>query len=191
VDSRRCDQAACADGHDDRRDRYRAAEATGRQLFTPGGLSIDPVVLVKQLGYAVEGCLWLRDCWRALIDVLESGRGWRLEEMRRFVLLMGKEPLAAIDKPAQNEVFLEFDRLTDEGGRAFSEACREAALREGDVSAEGMQWRAVADSTPRDRDGAIELLTSITSGRSTGRKSTPRISRRSSTCRTTLTWRGS
>jgi hypothetical protein len=114
-------------------------EETGRQLFAEGELPVDPILLVKRLGRTAEGCLWLRDRWLELLERLEAGREWRLEEMLRFVRLMGKEPQAAIDNPALNEIFLAFDWLTAGGGRAFWEACREEAVREGNLFAQWMR----------------------------------------------------
>ena len=86
----------------------------------------------------------MRDRWEELLDLIQSGHDWRPEDMLKFVRLMGKEPIEAIDDYGLNAVFLAWDMLGQGEGRAFWERSREEAIAQGDRFAQWMKWREIA-----------------------------------------------
>jgi len=141
-------------------DTTEAVRVLGRRLLQPAGSEGDSVVVVAELMETAEGCNWLRKRWGEIQGRIDTGQPWASAGLSKFVRLLGKEPIEAVNDPQLNGVFLAWDMIEPGSGCAFWEACRERAVREGSWLAECMTWREIT-SGPRDRAHAVAILTAI------------------------------
>lgn len=82
-----------------------AACELGQRLLRPEGLDDEPCVLVAELEESAEGCRWLRDRWVEIGQRLAAGRPWLPADQLKFVRLLGKHPIEAINDPELNAIF--------------------------------------------------------------------------------------
>jgi hypothetical protein len=80
-----------------------------------------PKKLVICLESTLEGCIWLRQNWRELRDLLDTASVIQSHEKFTMIRLMGKQPINAISSPDVARVFLACHVLSPQFSYAFQE----------------------------------------------------------------------
>ena len=81
----------------------------------------DPAVFVAGLEETLEGCRWLLARWHDLRAMLESDAQWSQADVYRFVRLLGKHGIEAVNDRELNALFLAWDVLWEGSGKILWE----------------------------------------------------------------------
>jgi hypothetical protein len=113
-----------------------------------------PPLFLRRLEQSAVGCRWLLDRWHEFDHLLEGNPIWNQADQFRFVRLLGKQPLAALNDPALNAIFLAWETLQPGWGRDFWHVSKELTAAADPAYSCTMVWREIA---PRPADGAAAL----------------------------------
>ncbi|WP_165064606.1 hypothetical protein [Paludisphaera rhizosphaerae] len=144
--------------------RAEGVDALGRRLLLTVG---EPAGIVAELEGSPEGVRWLLGRWGEAVALLDSGEAWGDPDNHRFVRLLGKRPMDAVDDPALNAIFLAWEVLDEGGGGEFWERVHAFSMRR-DPSSGGAferdrRWRELAPR-PADEDEARARLRAVVEG---------------------------
>ena len=93
----------------------------GKRLLPDSGpdWADNPSAFVARLEESPEGAQWLLDRWIEMRCLLISDENWTFLDQFKFVRLLGKQPINAIDDPELNEIFLAWETIEDQWGTRF------------------------------------------------------------------------
>lgn len=94
------------------------------------GWDDDPWAFVAALEDTPEGTQWMLDRWEELESLIESGADWTLRDQFKFIRLLGKHPVDAVDNPELNAIIQAWEAIEADWGVDF--------------------WRKMKDATPID-----------------------------------------
>ncbi|APW59860.1 hypothetical protein [Paludisphaera borealis] len=142
----------------------------GRKLFYMAGKRLlpisgpawtdDPSAFVARLEETPEGAQWLLDRWVEMRCLIISNENWTFLDQFRFVRLLGKQPLAAIDDPELNEIFLAWETIEDHWGTRFWLQMQELTPYEDPAFSAWRVWREIVPR-PESAEAGVEFLRSI------------------------------
>jgi hypothetical protein len=89
-----------------------------------------------------------------------SDEGWTFLDQFRFVRLLGKQPLNAIDDPELNEIFLAWETIEVEWGTRFWHTMREMTPYEDPAFSAWRMWREIVPR-PDSPEAAVAVLRGI------------------------------
>ena len=155
------------------RSRARRTEkvcALGRKLFYMAGKRLlpdsgpawsdDPSAFVARLEESPEGARWLLDRWVEIRCLLISDENWTFLDQFKFVRLLGKQPINAIDDPELNEVFLAWETIEEHWGVRFWLQMQELTPYEDPAFSAWRVWREIVPR-PESPEAAVAFLLSI------------------------------
>ena len=134
----------------------RAAEVAGlaRKLLymcgkraTPGSgpaWDDDPAVFAAALERSPEGTRWLIERWTEIRLLIDSGAAWTFADQFRFIRLLGKRPIDAVDDPELNAIVLAWEAIEENWGVAFWNKMRDATPSDDPAFSAWRVWRALA-----------------------------------------------
>jgi hypothetical protein len=153
-----------------RAERLEAVCEYGRKLFYMAGKRLlpdsgpewtdDPSAFLAHLEETVEGARWLLDRWVEMRCLIISDEGWTFLDQFRFVRLLGKQPLNAIDDPELNEIFLAWETIEVEWGTRFWHTMREMTPYEDPAFSAWRMWREIVPR-PDSPEAAVAVLRGI------------------------------
>ncbi|MDR3622039.1 MAG: hypothetical protein P4L85_22005 [Paludisphaera borealis] len=142
----------------------------GRKLFYMAGKRLlpisgpawsdDPSAFVARLEESPEGVQWLLDRWVEMRCLIISNENWTFLDQFKFVRLLGKQPLAAIDDPELNEIFLAWETIEDQWGTRFWLQMQEMTPYEDPAFSAWRVWREIVPR-PETPEAAVAFLLSI------------------------------
>jgi hypothetical protein len=142
----------------------------GRKLFYMAGKRLlpnsgpawsdDPSAFVARLEESPEGARWLLDRWVEMRCLIISNENWTFLDQFRFVRLLGKQPLAAIDDPELNEIFLAWETIEDLWGTRFWHQMQELTPYEDPAFSAWRVWREIVPR-PKSPEAGIAFLRGI------------------------------
>ncbi|APW60703.1 hypothetical protein [Paludisphaera borealis] len=142
----------------------------GRKLFYMAGKRLlptsgpawadDPSAFVARLEETPEGAQWLLDRWVEMRCLIISNENWTFLDQFKFVRLLGKQPLAAIDDPELNEIFLAWETIEEEWGTRFWHQMQEMTPYEDPAFSAWRVWREIVPR-PESAEAGVEFLRSI------------------------------
>jgi hypothetical protein len=135
---------------------------TGKRLLSDSGpeWTDDPSAFLAHLEETVEGARWLLDRWVEMRCLIISDEGWTFLDQFRFVRLLGKQPLNAIDDPELNEIFLAWETIEDEWGTRFWHTMREMTPYEDPAFSAWRMWREIVPR-PDSPEAAVAVLRGV------------------------------
>ncbi|MDR3619115.1 MAG: hypothetical protein P4L85_07170 [Paludisphaera borealis] len=89
-----------------------------------------------------------------------SNEDWTFLDQFKFVRLLGKQPLAAIDDPELNEIFLAWETIEEKWGTRFWLQMQEMTPYEDPAFSAWRVWREIVPR-PESPEAAVEFLRSI------------------------------
>ena len=89
-----------------------------------------------------------------------SDEGWTFLDQFRFVRLLGKQPLNAIDDPELNEIFLAWETIEHEWGTRFWHMMREMTPYEDPAFSAWRMWREIVPR-PDSPEAAVAVLRGV------------------------------
>ena len=153
-----------------RAERLETVCEYGRKLFYMAGKRLlpdsgpewsdDPSAFLAHLEETVEGARWLLDRWVEMRCLIISDEGWTFLDQFRFVRLLGKQPLNAIDDPELNEIFLAWETIEDEWGTRFWHTMREMTPYEDPAFSAWRMWREIVPR-PESPEAAVAVLRGV------------------------------
>jgi hypothetical protein len=142
----------------------------GRKLFYMAGKRLlpisgpawndDPSAFVAGLEESPEGARWLLDRWVEMRCLLISNEDWTFLDQFKFVRLLGKQPLAAIDDPELNEIFLSWETMEELWGTRFWLQMQELTPYEDPAFSAWRVWREIVPR-PESPEAAAAFLLGI------------------------------
>jgi hypothetical protein len=134
----------------------------GKRLLPDSGpeWSDDPSAFLAHLEETVEGARWLLDRWVEMRCLIISDEGWTFLDQFRFVRLLGKQPLNAIDDPELNEIFLAWETIEHEWGTRFWHTMREMTPYEDPAFSAWRMWREIVPR-PESPEAAVAVLRGV------------------------------
>jgi len=134
----------------------------GKRLLPGSGpeWADDPSAFVAHLEETVEGTRWLLDRWVELRCLIISDENWTFLDQFRFVRLLGKQPLAAIDDPELNEIFLAWETIEVKWGTRFWHQMQEMTPYEDPAFSAWRVWREIVPR-PDGHDAAVAVLRGV------------------------------
>jgi hypothetical protein len=142
----------------------------GRKLFYMAGKRLlpgsgpawadDPSAFVARLEETPEGARWLLDRWIEMRCLIISNENWTFLDQFRFVRLLGKQPLAAIDDPELNEIFLAWETIEEKWGTRFWFQMQDLTPYEDPAFSAWRVWREIVPR-PESPEAAVAHLRSI------------------------------
>ena len=96
---------------------------------------------------------WLLDRWVEMRCLLISDENWTFLDQFKFVRLLGKQPINAIDDPELNEIFLAWETIEDQWGTRFWLQMQELTPYEDPAFSAWRVWREIVPrpEIPRGR----------------------------------------
>jgi hypothetical protein len=89
-----------------------------------------------------------------------SDEGWTFLDQFRFVRLLGKQPLAAIDDPELNEIFLSWETIEEEWGTRFWLHMQKLTPYEDPAFSAWRMWREIVPR-PDSPEAAVAVLRGV------------------------------
>jgi len=134
----------------------------GKRLLPGSGpeWADDPSAFVAHLEESVEGTRWLLDRWVEMRCLIISDENWTFLDQFRFVRLLGKQPLAAIDDPELNEIFLAWETIEEKWGTRFWHQMQEMTPYEDPAFSAWRVWREIVPR-PDGHDAAVAVLRGV------------------------------
>jgi len=134
----------------------------GKRLLPGSGpeWADDPSAFVAHLEETVEGTQWLLDRWIEMRCLIISDENWTFLDQFRFVRLLGKQPLAAIDDPELNEIFLAWETIEVKWGTRFWHQMQEMTPYEDPAFSAWRVWREIVPR-PESHDAAVAVLRGV------------------------------
>ncbi|APW60238.1 hypothetical protein [Paludisphaera borealis] len=142
----------------------------GRKLFYMAGKRLlpisgpawsdDPSAFVARLEESPEGVRWLLDRWVEMRCLIISNEDWTFLDQFKFVRLLGKQPLAAIDDPELNEIFLAWETIEEKWGTRFWLQMQELTPYEDPAFSAWRVWREIVPR-PESPEAGVAFLRSI------------------------------
>jgi len=134
----------------------------GKRLLPGSGpeWADDPSAFVAHLEETVEGTRWLLDRWVEMRCLIISDENWTFLDQFRFVRLLGKQPLAAIDDPELNEIFLAWETIEEKWGTRFWHQMQEMTPYEDPAFSAWRVWREIVPR-PDGHDAAVAVLRGV------------------------------
>jgi len=134
----------------------------GKRLLPGSGpeWADDPSAFVAHLEESVEGARWLLDRWIEMRCLIISDENWTFLDQFRFVRLLGKQPLAAIDDPELNEIFLAWETIEEKWGTRFWHQMQEMTPYEDPAFSAWRVWREIVPR-PEGHDAAVAVLRGV------------------------------
>jgi hypothetical protein len=142
----------------------------GRKLFYMAGKRLlpgsgpewddDPAVFVAHLEESVEGVRWMLDRWVEIRCLIISDEGWGFLDQFKFVRLLGKQPINAIDDPELNEIFLAWETIEAEWGTRFWLRMQELTPYEDPAFSAWRMWREIVPR-PESHEAAVAVLRGV------------------------------
>ncbi|APW58998.1 hypothetical protein [Paludisphaera borealis] len=142
----------------------------GRKLFYMAGKRLlpisgpawtdDPSAFVARLEESPEGAQWLLDRWVEMRCLIISNENWTFLDQFRFVRLLGKQPLAAIDDPELNEIFLAWETIEEKWGTRFWLQMQEMTPYEDPAFSAWRVWREIVPR-PESPEAGVAFLRGI------------------------------
>ncbi|MDR3619843.1 MAG: hypothetical protein P4L85_10880, partial [Paludisphaera borealis] len=142
----------------------------GRKLFYMAGKRLlpisgpdwtdDPSAFVARLEESPEGVRWLLDRWVEMRCLIISNEDWTFLDQFKFVRLLGKQPLAAIDDPELNEIFLAWETIEEKWGTRFWLQMQEMTPYEDPAFSAWRVWREIVPR-PESPEAGVAFLRSI------------------------------
>jgi len=132
---------------------------TGQRLLSMPGpdWSDNPSAFVARLEESPEGARWLLDRWVEIRCLLLSGRSWTAFDQFKFVRLLGKHPVNAVDDPELNEIFLAWETLEAGWGVKFWKRAHDEAPRQDPAFGGLRAWRELVPR-PEGSEAAVTVL---------------------------------
>ena len=120
----------------------------------------DPAVFVAGLEDTLEGCRWLIARWHDLRALLERNAQWSQADVYRFVRLLGKLGIEAVNDLELNALFLAWEVLWEGQGKILWEMhLKQTRLRD-PAMVTMMIWREIAPR-PADKAKALEFILGV------------------------------
>jgi len=134
----------------------------GKRLLPESGpaWADDPSAFIAHLEETVEGARWLLDRWIEMRCLIISDENWTFLDQFRFVRLLGKQPLAAIDDPELNEIFLAWETIEVKWGTRFWHQMQEMTPYEDPAFSAWRVWREIVPR-PESHDAAVAVLRGV------------------------------
>ncbi|APW62416.1 hypothetical protein [Paludisphaera borealis] len=134
----------------------------GKRLLPTSGpaWSDDPSAFVARLEESPEGARWLLDRWVEMRCLIISNEDWTFLDQFKFVRLLGKQPLAAIDDPELNEVFLAWETIEEKWGTRFWLQMQEMTPYEDPAFSAWRVWREIVPR-PESPEAGVAFLRGI------------------------------
>ena len=135
----------------------------GGKAAAPGlrpGLERQPVGLRRPAGRIARGAQWLLDRWIEMRCLLISNENWTFLDQFKFVRLLGKQPIHAIDDPELNEIFLAWETIEDQWGTRFWLQMQELTPYEDPAFSAWRVWREIVPR-PESPEAAVAFLLGI------------------------------
>jgi len=134
----------------------------GKRLLPESGpaWADDPSAFLAHLEETVEGTRWLLDRWVEMRCLIISDENWTFLDQFRFVRLLGKQPLAAIDDPELNEIFLAWETIEVKWGTRFWHQMQEMTPYEDPAFSAWRVWREIVPR-PDGHDAAVAVLRGV------------------------------
>jgi hypothetical protein len=142
----------------------------GRKLFYMAGKRLlpnsgppwadDPSAFVARLEETPEGVRWLLDRWIEMRCLIISDELWTFHDQFRFVRLLGKQPINAIDDPELNELFLAWEVIEPEWGTRFWKHMQDLTPYEDPAFSAWRTWREIVPR-PESLEAGVAFLRSI------------------------------
>jgi hypothetical protein len=131
----------------------------GKRLLPDSGpaWSDDPSAFVARLEESTEGVRWLLDRWIEMRCLIISDELWTFHDQFKFVRLLGKQPLAAIDDPELNELFLAWEVIEDEWGTRVWHQMKELTPYEDPAFSAWRTWREIVPR-PESVEAGVAFL---------------------------------
>ncbi|MDR3622649.1 MAG: hypothetical protein P4L85_25075 [Paludisphaera borealis] len=142
----------------------------GRKLFYMAGKRLlpgsgpawtdDPSAFVARLEESPEGVRWLLDRWIEMRCLIISDELWTFLDQFKFVRLLGKQPINAIDDPELNELFLAWEVIEPLWGTRFWKHMQEVTPYEDPAFSAWRDWREIVPR-PESLEAGVAFLRSI------------------------------
>ena len=140
----------------------------GRRLFTqvsrgPASTEIDhPAAIAAALEDSPEGVRWMIDRWGEFRGLIATNQDWTYSDYFKFVRLLGKRPIDAVDDPELNAIFLAWEVLEEESGVDFW-GRMQATSSYYPAFNSSREWRELAPR-PVDEAEAVARLLAVVDG---------------------------
>ena len=153
------------------RSRARRMEAVGglaHKLFaqvsqSPTSTEADyPAAIVAALEDSPEGVRWMLDRWGEFRVLIDTDHDWTYCDQYKFVRLLGKRPIDAVDDPELNAIFLAWEVLEEESGVDFW-GRMQATSSYYPAFNSSREWRELAPR-PADEAEAVARLLAVVDG---------------------------
>ena len=134
----------------------------GKRLLPDSGpaWADNPSAFVARLEESPEGAQWLLDRWVEMRCLLISDENWTFLDQFKFVRLLGKQPIHAIDDPELNEIFLAWETIEDQWGTRFWLQMQELTPYEDPAFSAWRVWREIVPR-PESPEAAVAFLLGI------------------------------
>lgn len=139
----------------------------GRKLFYNTGPRLphlpgpdwtdDPSAFVARLEGTAEGARWLLARWLEVRFLLLSGRSWTIHDQFRYVRLLGKQPVDAVDDPQLNAIFLAWETIHEGWGSEFWARAQSESPKHDPAFNGSRTWREIVPR-PESEEAAITIL---------------------------------
>ncbi|MGC8639942.1 MAG: hypothetical protein ACP5XB_08720 [Isosphaeraceae bacterium] len=117
----------------------------------------DPAVYVYELEQTARGCRWLLERWHEFRHLLGHRVRLQPSDLFRFVRLLGKQEVEAVNDQSLSAIFLAWNVLWPNAGNAFWSFSNEQMRERGGGVNALMSWREITDQ-PCDEDEAWSLF---------------------------------
>jgi len=133
----------------------RAAEVAGlarKLLYLCGKRNVpgsgppwddEPRVFALALQETTEGTRWMIDRWTEIRHLLDSGAAWSFPDQFKFIRLLGKHPVDAVDDPELNAIILAWEAITENWGVVFWGKTRDETPSDNPAFNAWRAWRAL------------------------------------------------
>jgi len=133
----------------------RAAEVAGlarKLLYLCGKRNVpgsgppwddEPRVFVLALEASPEGTRWMIERWTEIRLLLDSGAAWSFPDQYKFIRLLGKHPVDAVDDPELNAIVLAWEAITENWGAVFWGKTRDETPSDNPAFNAWRAWRAL------------------------------------------------
>jgi len=133
----------------------RAAEVAGlarKLLYLCGKRNVpgsgppwddEPRVFALALQATPEGTRWMIERWTEIRLLLDSGAAWSFPDQYKFIRLLGKHPVDAVDDPELNAIVLAWEAITENWGAVFWGKTRDETPSDNPAFNAWRAWRAL------------------------------------------------
>jgi len=133
----------------------RAAEVAGlarKLLYLCGKRNVpgsgppwddEPRVFALALEASPEGTRWMIERWTEIRLLLDSGAAWSFPDQYKFIRLLGKHPVDAVDDPELNAIVLAWEAITENWGAVFWGKTRDETPSDNPAFNAWRAWRAL------------------------------------------------